>query len=575
MRCGARPPKHGDDGFTDLFNPSLLLFRHQTVRKHNKMQKGKIGRNKLCSCGSGKKYKRCHGSSTCQAVSSISQLNIQDALKKKLAEIEAIQKQREKQQGLGRPIISAVFKGYRIVAVGNKIYWSDKWKTFHDFLLDYIKDPLGGNWCNEELKKPFNQQHPILQWNAQVCNYQKQTIKKPGEVHTEPMIGAVAAYLGLSYNLYLLAHNVKIQSKLVERLKSNRHFHGAYYETYVAAAFIKAGFDLEFENEADVSITHCEFTATCRKSGNKYSVEAKSREPNKVPAKIGHQLYKALKKKANFTRVIFIDVNVPDDADESQSIKWLNEALESLRDKEISMTINGEPAPEAYVFVTNHPHHYNLEKSNFRRTVLAEGFKIPEFKMGAQYLSIRDALQVRRKHADMFQLISSIREHYKIPSTFDGDIPELAFGTPIQRLKIGQKYLIPDSDRNELIGELVDAVVSQKQKLVYGTYRLEDGKSVIATCPLSDNELSAYRRYPDTFFGIYRPQGKKIKNPLESFDFFYKSYRNTSKERLLELLKKHPQIEKLKEESQNELAITYCESLVYSSLNSNKSLKKD
>jgi hypothetical protein len=67
---------------------------------------------------------------------------------------------------------------------------------------------------------------------------------------------------GLAYNLYLIAHNVRdIESRLIQRLKNPQNFHGAFYETRVAAELIKAGFELEYENEDDRSTSHCEFTA--------------------------------------------------------------------------------------------------------------------------------------------------------------------------------------------------------------------------------------------------------------------------------------------------------------------------
>ncbi len=56
---------------------------------------------------------------------------------------KAKQMQVEKQQGLGRSIISLEFKGYRMVAVGNRMYYSQKWKTFHDFLFEYIRSVFG------------------------------------------------------------------------------------------------------------------------------------------------------------------------------------------------------------------------------------------------------------------------------------------------------------------------------------------------------------------------------------------------------------------------------------------------
>jgi hypothetical protein len=42
---------------------------------------------------------------------------------------------------------------------------------------------------------------------------------------------------------------------------------------------------------------------------------------------------------------------------------------------------------------------------------------------------------------------------------------------------------------------------------------------------------------------------------LELAEFFYESYRNTPKERLLEFLKDHPHLEKFKEYTQKDLAI--------------------
>lgn len=63
------------------------------------------------------------------------------------------------------------------------------------------------------------------------------------------------------------------------------------------------------------------------------------------------------------------------------------------------------------------------------------------------------------------------------------------------------KYLIPDDSGNEVIGELVDCCVSEKEKLVYCVHKLENGTTTIGSYPLTDEELAACRRYPGTFFG--------------------------------------------------------------------------
>lgn len=229
-----------------------------------------------------------------------------------MREHQAKEALRESQQGRGRPIIATEFQGDQIVAVGNRIHWG-KWKTFHDFLFEYIRTVLGADWGNTELKKPLNERHPIMQWYDAVCRYQKETIAEPGKVHTAPSTGATSAYLGLAYNLYLLAHNVELQARLVKRLRDPEQFRGAYYETLVAACFILAGFDLALEDEGDPSVSHCEFNATSRATGRTYSVEAKSRGPAKAHADVGNQLFSALRKAAEHPRIVLIDVNLPAD----------------------------------------------------------------------------------------------------------------------------------------------------------------------------------------------------------------------------------------------------------------------
>jgi len=525
-----------------------------------KQKKDKIGRNSSCPCGSGKKHKKCRGFIQPNPIHP--PVISQHELQLKVAEMNAKIAQQQKQQGLGRPIISTLFKDIRFVAVGDRLYHSPDWKTFHDFLFVYIKDVLGKEWGQAELLKTFEERHPILQWAELITKHKESNSQNAGIIRQAAMTGAVAAFLGLAYNIYLLAHNITIQSSLIHRLKDPNQFNGAYYETYVAATFIKAGFDLEFENEADISTTHCEFTATSRLTGKKYSVEAKAREPHKTDANVGNQLYEALRMKANHQRIVFIDVNVPEDSRKGESLKWVGEAMQTLRKKESSMTIQGEPAPSGYIVLTNHPYVYNLENSDFHRAVIAEGFKIPEFGHRVQFPSVRAAREARDRHSDMFSLMDSIITHYEIPSTFDGEIPEFAFGDVSNRLTIGQLYQIPDKGGTEVVGQLVDAIVIENEHLAYGTYKLDDGRQVIVTNPLTEEEIRAYQRHPDTFFGVLREDGKQIDDPLELYDFVYKVYRRTSKEKLLEFMNGHPEMERLKAMPQEELAVIYCEWIV-------------
>ncbi len=483
--------------------------------------------------------------------------------------------QRERQQGLGRPITSFVFRGYRYVIVGNRLHWNkeEKWKTFNEFLSYYVKALFGQAWADVELKKPPHDRHPLVQWYDALCTEQRRYLPKDGGLIETPVTGAIFAYLTLAYNLYLIAHDTHlvhgkgVHARLIERLKNPASFYPAYYETMVAASFIKAGFQIELENEADPVSHHAEFSATSMKTNQKYSVEAKHRQAGKEHTVIRNQLYAALKKEVPHKRVVFIDLNIPDNVAHEGRLDWLDDVLRQMRTGEDKITIYGKPAPEAYVFVTNHPFLYRLESCDFPPAAIAEGFKIPDFKLDSRFRTLRDALNARHKHIDMFDLMKAMREYDEIPSTWDGEIPEYAFGEIREpRLRIGDKYVIPDEKDNDVVTELLDCAVLEGEKRVYCVHRRADGNTSIGSYELSDRELQAYRRYPDTFFGVYKKQNTRARDALELYDFFFGVYKNTPKEKLFEFLKGHPDIDRLKAMCQDDLAKFYCEHLVYSAL---------
>jgi hypothetical protein len=218
----------------------------------------KIGRNSPCPCGSGRKYKKCHGGPNApRPAPQLTDQTVADFI----ASHQAAEKIRQDQQGLGRPIISTAINGHQLVAVGNNIFWSKKWKTFPDFLSAYIKTTLGKDWGNAEIAKPLGQRHQIMQWFDAFARYQQETIKTPGVVTGAKVTGLVACYLGLAYNLYLLAHNNELQERLVKRLLDPGNFQGAYYELIVANILIRAGFTLTLEDETVGDAKHCEFAA--------------------------------------------------------------------------------------------------------------------------------------------------------------------------------------------------------------------------------------------------------------------------------------------------------------------------
>lgn len=509
----------------------------------------KVGRNAPCPCGSGKKYKHCHGSPQFQQQAQA------QAMQYAMARAEAQKVQRESQQGLGKPIISAELDGRRLVAVKNRLLQSKGWRTFHDFLGDYIKMALGEDWGNADLAKPLLERHPILIWYHHLCLLQQAYIKNPGQIAPMPKTGAAGAYLQLAYDLYALDHNAELQEKLVNRLRDRNNFEGARYEVYVAAMLIRAGFDLVFENEDDHSQSHCEFTATYKRTGKSFSVEAKHRAGNRF--RLGRQLYRALKKQANHPRIVFIDINIPDDPTETEFPREMNEALNSIRAFE-GKTINGRPLPEAYLFITNTPWHLHLDAQNIRCAVLIEGFQIPDFKGDIAAPSLRAAIDAREKHIEMHELLRSIRDRSEIPATFDGEIPEFAFSDANTRLLIGDRYLIAGEDGSERPGLLTSATVMEAEKKAMCILSFEDGTSGIYSWPLSDMEMTAWRKNRNTFFGQV-DNNSIAKTPLELYDFFHRIYEKSSREKLLEFLAGAPDIKFLRGLDQPALASIYAE----------------
>ena len=92
----------------------------------------------------------------------------------------------------------------------------------------------------------------------------------------------------------------------------------------------------------------------------------------------------------------------------------------------------------------------------------------------------------------MYQLVDCIKEYTGIPATFDGEIPEFAFDEVKKpRLMIGQKYVVPLKEGHG-IGTLKDACVNESEKMICGVYRVENVGDIIASSPMTDEELGCY-----------------------------------------------------------------------------------
>jgi hypothetical protein len=454
-----------------------------------------------------------------------------------------------------------------MVAVGSEVVPVKGCKTFPDFLAQYIKMKLGPEWGNAEIAKPMAKRHPILQWYHEYCLYQAKTIPIPGEVSAAEVTGVVGCYLGLAYGLYLLAHNVELQERLIRRLKDTSNFQGAYYEVIVARALILAGFTLELEDETDGATRHCEFSAT--KDGKKYSVEARMRSiagvmgktagsdggaDTKPLKKLVQHLNGAFSKPAQGVRLIFIDLNTAQGLDDLPTPpRWVDDAIKRLEEYEQDELPAGD---SAYVFVTNVAYHRTLDRAAVTVS-LPFGLGCDFVKPGQMTLSERCRREQRHRHGH--EIIDALKNDLNFPTTFDGSLPSETWGAG-RRALLGETYLFEDVGEHGTVGTVTDAVVNDANEALL-SIRTLDGSHIILTKPMSDEEMNDYRRHPDAYFGrVVTPPGR-TDDPYELFKWLMEVNKRMSHAGLLKQLKGHPALAD-PNLSDDDLRMIYCDGLV-------------
>jgi hypothetical protein len=519
----------------------------------------KIGRNQPCPCGSGQKYKRCCGNPLNKGKPRvIAPIDI-------LERYRADEMIRQQQQGLGRPVISGKIKNQQFVVAGKTVYHSPKWKTFPDFLSDYLKMTLGVEWGNAEIAKPLHNRHTILKWYDEYCFYQRKYLQTPGEIVSSPMTGIVYCYLGLAYSLYLLKHNVELQDRLIKRLKNQANFQGAYYEIIVANSLIRAGFDLVLENEADNATKHCEFAAVSKKTGKRYWVEAKMRAvlgllgktendgtKNSDPtSELIKHLNDSLRKPADADRLIFIDLNT-DPCDDKKPV-WVERACEKLDRRERDLDLN----QSAYIFITNLPFHRRMQSKRIGQTILAYGLGISDFSKPGNYL-LSEIYRRKQKHIDAHRIVESFSKYPQLPTTFDGSLPSNVKGNTYDRIIIGETYFFEGVGEGGqgIIGTVTSAAVDENNEIAY----IGTSTGHIVTKTMSDDELEDYRNHPEAFWGKIQPSPRKrTENLYELFEFILDAYSETPKDKLLEFMKGAADFSSLEKMDQADLVVEYAE----------------
>lgn len=387
----------------------------------------KDGPNKPCPCGSGEKYKKCHGAPNRSVISA--------------AEIEAIQAHIRRMQdwearfGRVAPPSSAQIGDQRVMVVNGKLTSFPARSTFHDFLVNYLVQCIGPSWFDEQANKPFAARHPIAQWQAKAEEFHLRHWKPGGPAYEVEMEGVVGHYLTLAHEVFALQHVGLLQGRLITRLLNAGNFQGARYELQVAAICLRAGFEVQLVDETDITSTHCEFSIKFPASGRQFSVEAKSRHRRGVLGRkgqsrpltelrpqVGQHLEAALAKHADHFRIVFLDLNVPPFEGTWQDNGLADELIAQIQDLEAKQK-GGVDLPPAVLVFTNRPAHYVEEAAKAPSSAfLLTGINIPEFR-ASQCGPAGPQEALRNKWPEVVALHQALKHQTDVPAAFNFDEP--------------------------------------------------------------------------------------------------------------------------------------------------------
>lgn len=199
------------------------------------------------------------------------------------------------------------------------------------FFPTYLEGRLPPGWITKQQGLPKSERHPIVDWLEDFQTFLSNF--KPGQPiqeHKKNLTAKSKSLFLMAYDMYSLDGHASLQDSLVNRLTSAPHFQGALHELGVAATTMRAGFDIEFEDETDSTKKHPEFVATHKISRQQIAVEAKSvHRRGLMGAKIGNshptaeaataqkialqicgQVEKAIPKAGELPFYLFVDLNL-------------------------------------------------------------------------------------------------------------------------------------------------------------------------------------------------------------------------------------------------------------------------
>jgi hypothetical protein len=302
------------------------------------------GRNDPCPCGSGLKYKKCCFARTSPQKGAAATPGLPAEVLEEFRKATRKHAQWQMTYGQIPAVVTAELDGRRLVAVGNQLLWSSRWSNFHEFLFDYVVEVFGYRWWSAEQRRPSEERHAVLKWRSSLTAMMRRQTRGSDGLYRAMPDGPSEAYLLLGYDLYVLRNLNRLQDAVVNRLRRHDLFQGARYELSVAATCIKAGLDVEYDDETNKKQKHPEFRATDRRTGQAVFVEAKSRRaelgsPVSAPTvplpaprtSIKRLINRALNKGVAGPFVIFLDLNLPRYGNDGFAQPWLTGVLDAIK----------------------------------------------------------------------------------------------------------------------------------------------------------------------------------------------------------------------------------------------------
>jgi hypothetical protein len=223
----------------------------------------------------------------------------------------------------------------------------------------------------------------------------------------------------------MIADNAKPRERLLKSLRVADQFHGARYELMIASCLVRAGFTIEFSDEADSTRRHSDATAKHRRTGRSYSVEIKAKgrsgilgkpgprpSPEEMKRDVSRLIRDALEKPAQSERLIFVDMNLPAPPSlwSGEGLWWQYDAVASIRAVEAQP---GKVAADtsAFIVFTNLPsyqmpmdeYYVGLERA-------FTGFRKPDFASETTLLGDR--------YPEIANLFDAFNAHDIVPDSF-------------------------------------------------------------------------------------------------------------------------------------------------------------